>query len=600
MSLQPPFVLIDDARTDADALLFEGPRDILTCSRAEDVPATLTAIDAAVARGHYVAGYLAYELGYALEPRLAPLMPEGFKTPLIWMGVFAAPPRRLDQTALRSLIDDWGQMPADVTMDAPNVAHDDYLAHVEQVREHIRAGDVYQINYTFKQPFTLNGSALALYARLRNAQRAGFGTVIATGTRHILSLSPELFIETDGARVRTRPMKGTAPRAASPAQDTARQDWLRTDEKSCAENLMIVDLLRNDLGRICEVGSVTVEALFDVERYPTVHQMTSSITGRLKPATAIGDVVRALFPCGSVTGAPKVKAMEVIRTLETDPRGVYTGAVGYAGPTGTRLNVAIRTLDIDANGRNGPHLGELGIGSGVVFDSDAQAEWEECHLKARFLTDPPASFALLETLKWTADEGFALLELHLQRLRGSAAYFGYPFARGPIEAALDAAVARTTAKALRLRLTVDGWGTPQVDAQPLAKPEAERAWTFALAPDPVDVNSPFTYHKTTARAFYDNARTRLAAETGCDEAVFLNPEGEVTEGSFTNVFVARDGVLLTPPVSCGLLAGTLRADLLARGKAREAVLTPVDLQADGGVFLGNSVRGLVPAQFIVL
>lgn len=592
--LAPPFVLIDDAAsgrgTDHGALLFCAPKRIITCCQAQDVQTALSAIDDAVAAGQWVAGYCAFELGYALEPKLAPFLSQDPSAPLIWMGVFDAP-QTFNGDDVRTLMHSWSQAASTVTMGSADIEREAYLNHVAQVRAHIAAGDVYQINYTFKQPFTLSGDPLALYARLRRGQRAPHGAVIATGDRHILSLSPELFVACDGAHITTRPMKGTAPRAADPQHDEALQDWLGQDEKSRAENLMIVDLMRNDLSRIADVGSVRVSSLFEVETYPTVHQMTSTIEATLKSGTTIANTLRALFPCGSVTGAPKVKAMELIHSLEAGPRGVYTGAVGYAGVGGKAVfNVAIRTLDIDAQGQ-----GELGIGSGIVFDSDAEDEWDECHVKARFLTQPVPEFALLETLKWTRTDGFALLDRHLARLEKSAAYFSYPYNAEAVMEALNASVDKQDQDALRLRLTVDGWGRAVVEGQPLPRCDDTTQWRFAMAETPVDMHSPFVFHKTTNRAFYDDARAALEKKYGCDEVLFVNQNGELTEGSFTNVFIEKDGQLRTPSLSCGVLAGTLRAELIAQGQAMEAVLTNADLRGADRVYFGNSVRGLIPA-----
>lgn len=596
MNIAAPFVLFDDAHAnggpaEARMRLYATPLEVLQCHRAEDVADTLAQIDRALAKGLHVAGYLAYELGYLLEPKLASRLPSDLHGPLIWMGVFSTA-RTLTASEGAALMIDWAQEAHSVGVRATAMTRERYLANIETVREHIRAGDVYQINYTFKQTFDYSGSALSLYAALRDRQRASFGALVATGERHILSLSPELFIDVQDGVARTRPMKGTAPRAASVHDDAARRHWLSHDEKSKAENLMIVDLLRNDLSRIAQVGSVKVTDLFAVETYPTLHQMTSSIEAELRPGTSFAELVGALFPCGSVTGAPKVKAMEIIRALEDGPRGVYTGAVGYASAQdGLRFNVAIRTLELDGSGH-----GEMGIGSGIVYDSDGGEEWDECHLKARFLdgAEQPA-FELLETLKWDADEGFALLDRHLNRLAESAAYFCYPYDDNAVRGALDAAI-QGRGGAWRVRLTLDAHGHAVVETRPLEALGKNGVLRFALSDRTVDVDSPFTYHKTTRRAFYDDARAAVDTGLDADEVLFFNVHGELTEGSYTNVFVEKDGKLLTPPVSSGLLAGTLRQALLDSGRASESRLTAEDLNAPNRVYLGNSVRGLMRAE----
>ena len=582
MKIAAPFVLFDDARANGGMRLYSGPQKVISCTRPQDAQQTLAEIDQAVADGLHVAGYFAYEMGYALEDKLAHLCPADLDGPLIWMGVFKDV-QKLNATEAADLMHTWGQGAYTVGALHGDMTRDRYRLSVETVREHIRAGDVYQINYTFKQGFAYSGSPLALYAQLRRRQRARFGAVIHTGDRHILSLSPELFVETEGLTARTRPMKGTAARAPSASTDQERRHWLSHDEKSQAENLMIVDLLRNDLGRIAELGTVTVTDLFTVETYPTLHQMTSGIEANLRAGTALSGVMGALYPCGSVTGAPKVKAMEIISALEDGPRGVYTGSIGYASSGGARFNVAIRTLTLDADGH-----GEMGIGSGIVYDSISANEWDECHLKARFLSEDVPSFDLLETLKWTPSDGFDLLAHHLDRLAESAAYFGYAYEQDDVQAALDQAV-NGQSGAQRVRLTLDAQGQALAEALPLPSPADDAHMTYAVSEQIVDADSPFTYHKTTNRAFYDEARTSVEA----DEVLFLNAQGQLTEGSITNVFVEKDGQLLTPPVSCGLLGGTLRRDLVDGGRAVEAVLTLKDLAPPNRVYLGNSVRGLV-------
>jgi len=595
---QPPYVLIDDARSSTTAgggaIVFTDPLKVLTCQHPQEVALVLAQIDHALAAGHHVAGYMAYELGSALEPRLAAGMDRAQTGELIWMGVFDAP-HILDPGSF----DAWAQHPHHVGPMRTTLAHDDYIAQVEHIRARIRAGDVYQINHTFKQRFDFSGSALSLYAHLRRQQRARYGALIATGERHILSLSPELFVECSAATVRTRPMKGTAARAANPMHDQARMDWLCHDEKSRAENLMIVDLLRNDLGRIARLGSVTVTDLFSVETYPTLHQLTSGIEATLVQGTTFCDITNALFPCGSVTGAPKIKAQEIIRDLETEPRGVYTGAIGYASPGTTvgeatpgkvRFNVAIRTLVLADGG------GEMGIGSGIVYDSDPEQEWLECHLKARFLTAPQKPFDLLETLLWEPQHGYVRLARHLARLQSSARYFCYPYDETAVRRNLDQAIPTPAPAALKVRLRLGPDGTLTSQSQAIETPARTLPVRFTISELVIDPEDPFVYHKTTNRASLDAERARQQARTRCDEVVFFNGDGELTEGSISNVFVEKNGQLLTPPVSSGLLAGTLRAELIDTGRAVERVLHRTDLDTADAIHVGNSVRGLRPAR----
>ncbi len=585
------FALLDDGSGEGCWLL-ERPAAIIACDEADEVAASLAAIEVAVAGGITAAGFFTYELGYALEPVLRPLLPAGRPLPLLCVGLFTRA-QHLSRPAARRWLALRSGPPARVSLAAPSFDRDAYRAAFAAVRTLIGAGDVYQINLTFKQRLQLDGDPCALYLELQRRQRVGNGGLLAMAGRHILSLSPELFLHLKGGRVLVRPMKGTAGRGLTAAADRERAAWLAADEKSRAENLMIVDLLRNDLGRLAPIGGVRVSDLYSVETLRTLHQMTSGIEATLRPGVTLGELFAAIFPCGSVTGAPKIRAMQIIRALEREPRGVYTGAIGMIrrdeqGGLDLRLNVAIRTLSIDAEG-----AGELGIGSGVVFDSDAEREYDECLLKAHFLTQPAEPFALIETLRWDAAEGYALLERHLDRLAASARYFVIPCDRDEARRMLAAAAAGFAATAMRVRLSLDEEGELALTAGPLAPlPSVLR---YALSPQPQRSDDPFLYHKTTRRGAYEAELARLKAATGCDEVLFVNERGELSEGSWSNLFVRRGSVLLTPASGCGLLPGTLRAELLDAGEAIEAVLRPADLAGAGSVLLGNGVRGLMPA-----
>lgn len=588
-----PFVLIDDSRSPAgDAWLFENPVEIIACDDPAGAPQALERIAAAGTEGLHAAGFLSYELGYLLEPKLAPLLPGGRRQPLIWMGLFGEP-LRLDRAGIGQFLEALAGN-ADYTVEATgqSVAREPYLQAIGQIKNYIAAGDVYQINYTFHHRFRLSGDPISLYRDLRRRQPVAHGALLQGPDWHILSLSPELFVDIQGGRIAARPMKGTARRGATPAEDAEIAAWLRADGKSQAENLMITDLLRNDLSRIALVGSVQVPELFTVETYPTVHQMTSTIEAKLRPGIGFADVIRRLFPCGSVTGAPKIRAMEIIRELEEGPRGAYTGSVGMVAPNGDlRFNVAIRTLFVASGGE-----GEMGIGSGIVHDSDAAAEYEECLLKGRFLTAPDDGFELIETMRWSASDGFYLLDRHMARLEESARYFGIP-CDGPAIRALLAGTVRGLQGRQRIRLLLDRGGSANITATAIALSDPPAPVTYAMAAQAIDSRDPHRYHKTTRRQLLDGERTRLAAETGCDEVLFVNERGELTEGSYTNLFIEKDGWLLTPPLQCGLLDGTLRREMLeAGGQIEERVLFPQDLDTADAIWLGNSVRGLQPAR----
>ena len=587
-----PFVLIDDSLSPGgDAWLFEDPAEIVACDDPAGVEDALDRIARAGRDGLYAAGFMAYELGYLLEPKLAPLLPEGRRQPLIWMGLFGEP-RRLDREGIARFLDTQAQAEGHaVEGHGQTIEREQYLAAIGQVKDYIAAGDVYQINFTFHYRFRLTGDPVSLYRDLRRRQPVAHGALLRGPDWHLLSLSPELFVEIRDGRAVTRPMKGTAQRGATPAEDAEIAAWLRADEKSRAENLMITDLLRNDLSRIALIGSVCVRDLFTVETYPTVHQMTSTVEARLRPGVGFREIVQGLFPCGSVTGAPKIRAMEIIRELETRSRGAYTGSVGMVAPNGDlRFNVAIRTLFVGDDGE-----GEMGIGSGIVHDSDPAAEYEECLLKGRFLTAPHEGFQLIETMRWSRTDGFYLLERHLDRLENSARFFGISCDTGAVRALLADCVRGLTGKQ-RVRLLLDQDGGASATATAITLPDPPPVVRYAIAARSVDSRDRHRYHKTTRREVLDEERERLTAEAGCDEVLFVNERGELTEGSYCNIFVEKGGWLLTPPLSCGLLDGTLRRELLETGgQVEERVLYPRDLDEADAVWLGNSVRGLQPA-----
>jgi para-aminobenzoate synthetase/4-amino-4-deoxychorismate lyase len=445
-----------------------------------------------------------------------------------------------------------------------------YAHAFDQVKTLIASGDIYQANLSLRARFAFAGDPKALYRRLQAQSAAAHCAYVDEGDRQILSLSPELFFDLSADGVLTaRPMKGTA--------ESGGETVLAQSAKDRAENLMIVDLIRNDLGRIAEIGSVQARDLFRIETYPTLHAMVSTVTARLKPGAAIADILKALFPCGSITGAPKIRAMEVLRKLEDAPRGPYCGAIGFFAPDGAaRFNVAIRTMTL----RGGE--GVLGLGGGVVQDSTAAAEYAECQLKARFFETGRPKLALIETLKF--DGAFQRLERHLARMEGSARLFGFAFDEGRARAALTAAIENRSSVS-RVRLSLDEAGVFHAQAAPLGAPPAR--WNFRVSPRPIASADLLLRHKTSWRALQDEEAARL----DCDEAVFLNERGEVCEGGRSNIFLRRGGRLLTPALSCGLLPGCFRAELLEQGGCEEAVLYPSDLR--GEIYFGNSLRGLI-------
>lgn len=492
------------------------------------------------------------------------------------------------------------EAPAGIAEAQPSLDEAAYVAAVERICDYIAAGDCYQVNFTFPLHFAWFGDPLALYRALRRLQPARFGGVLRVPGATVLSLSPELFVRREGRRLVCRPMKGTAPRGATPVEDAARRQALQDSPKDRAENVMIVDLLRNDLGRIAPAGAVSVDALFAVEAYPTLFQLTSTVSADA-PGVPAAEVLRALFPCGSITGAPKVRAMQIIGELERTPRGLYTGSLGYAGPRGEFVsNVAIRTLVLDDDGR-----GTMGVGSGIVADSLPAAEYRECLLKASFLTRRDPGLQLIETLRLEAGR-YPRLERHLARLQRSAKAFGFACdldaVRDRLQGLADAPPGRgeydgnDEPGVQRVRLTLAWDGRIALTHAPLDTQVPDGGWTACWAAEPVASDDVLLRHKTTARARYDRELARLASLPGVFDALFVNERGELCEGARSNLFVRLDGRLLTPAAACGLLPGVLRGELLASGEASEAVLRPADLLRAEAVFLGNALRGLVAVR----
>ncbi len=592
-----PFVLLDDARAEgaAPARLFRDPVGTLVADSAADVPALLDALDAARMRGLHAAGYLAYEAGKGLTPAWrGPVSGQQHDdAPLGWFGLFEAV-ERIDAAAVPAQLPD----PASAWVGpvVPRVSRGDYLAAVERVLAYIRAGDIYQANFTFRADVPVLGDPLAVYARLRQTARAGYGGFIWTGDRTIASLSPELFFALRGREVMARPMKGTAARLDDPDADAAAARELAEDPKQRAENLMIVDLIRNDLSRVAIPGSVAVPDLFRVESFPTIHQLVSDVAARLADGMGAVDVLRAAFPCGSITGAPKVRAMEIIDELEEGARGLYTGSIGFIEAGGdAAFNVAIRTLVFPAvlpqsSLRDGPPWATLGLGSGIVADSEPAEEWRECLTKGEFVGAAGESFDLIETMFFDPVEGVQRLEGHLARMKASAQMLGFTFDRHGARNSLQSATFRLRSAA-RVRMRLAPSGALAVEVSPLPR-LAELPVPVAVRRAPMAAGDFRLTHKTSLRATYDAARH----ESGAAEVVFVDEPGFVTEGSWSNIFVERDGQLLTPPLALGLLPGVLRAELIDKGRAVESHLRIADLES--GFFIGNSLRGLIPARLV--
>ncbi|MEL7445389.1 MAG: aminodeoxychorismate synthase component I [Pseudomonadota bacterium] len=605
MGADTPFILLDDARESGGvpALFYENPREVFVAYRAEDVPTILAKAETARhENGRSLAGYIAYEAGLALEPKLAPLADArtGATGPLVWLGLFDHP-QEIDGKDIGPWLNARSEGDASIGPLDPQLSPGGYNAAFTALQEAIHAGDIYQANLTYPLAGSYRGCPVSLYTQLRSAASAGYGGMLFDGSHYLLSFSPELFVAlegvADGFRAKAKPMKGTRPRGADETSDAALAEDLATSVKDKAENLMIVDLMRNDLSRVAEAGSVQVDKPFAIESYPTVHQMVSTVRANLLPGKGAIDLVRAMFPCGSITGAPKIRAMELIDEVERDARGAYCGAIGRIDANGdAAFNVAIRTLRLTPI-ENGQGSAVLGVGSAIVADSDAIAERRECEVKAGFVRRSSAEhiapqFDLIETMRFAPEAGIELLEGHLARIKSSAAQLGFSFDRHAARNQIQALCFELEEPA-KVRLLLARSGATALETSQLPQPRDAPVTCVAL-PLPVDPSDWRLAHKTSDRSFYADARD-AAKSMRADEAIFVRDDGLVTEGTFTNVFVqAAEGMMLTPPLSLGLLPGVLRAALVDQGKAREAELTIKDFE--DGFLLGNSVRGLFPAK----
>ena len=564
------------------SLLFRAPERVLEARQPGEVAGVFAAVERMLSRGFFVAGYIAYEAGFALEPALADLasaLPR--EEPLVWLGCYRAPAVRVEAFPSGALVGAASPVSLQYTC-----TQETYERQVEIVRGLIASGETYQANLTMEALWHSDETPAALYERLLCAQPVAYAAMLHPEPDwHVLSLSPELFFRREGRCIWTRPMKGTTSPGMDAAENRAQAAWLRESEKDRAENVMIVDLLRSDLGRICEMGSVEVTKLFAVECYPTVLQMTSTVEGRLREELRYEDIFRALFPCGSIVGAPKIHTMRLLHGVERRRRGVYTGAIGYMAPHGAaEFNVAIRTVSL----RKGE--ARLGVGSGITSGSDPALEFAECLTKTMFLRRAPEPpFELIETL--LLEEGnYVLLEEHMERLAESAEYFDFAFDRGRVQHALTDAVGSSEGKRARVRLLLSKEGAVSYAVSALDG-DASGSVDLLLAGERTSADDRFLRHKTTHRGLYDSA-LREAQAHGAVDSLFRNTRDEVTEGGIHNVMAFVAGEWITPPLSSGVLPGVFRRHLLQRGRVIERVLLFNDLLRAEAIFVCNSVRGL--------
>jgi para-aminobenzoate synthetase/4-amino-4-deoxychorismate lyase len=561
------------------------PVGVLEARRPAEVPDVLSAAEAAASRGLWAAGFVAYEAAPGLDPvlRVHARDERGpfASMPLAWFALFEG---RQETTLPQPAPDAPAGDPRAWT---PSIDRGVYDAAIDRIHAAIAAGDTYQVNFTLRMLATVTGDPRGLYRDLCFAQRGRYAAYLDLGRYQVLSASPELFFRIDRERITTRPMKGTARRGRWPAEDETIRGELQRSVKDRAENAMIVDLLRNDLGRVARDGSVTWSDVFEAERFETVWQLTSTVHADLRPGTTLADLFRALFPSGSVTGAPKVRTMELIADLEDSERGVYCGTVGYLAPSGAagsaaRFNVAIRTVVCDTESGRATY----GVGGGITWDSRAVSEYDEVVAKARVLTARRPGFRLLESLLFEPDAGYRRLAEHLARLRASAAYFGFTYDEAAAVEALEQASASSRDRPTKVRLLLDRRGRIETGAAPLATSDAP----VRLAIDrdhPVDPADPMLFHKTTLRERYDEASLR---HPDADDVLLVNTRGEVTESTRANVAVRIDGRWSTPPMACGLLPGCERAARLRDGTLLERTITVEDVLDAEAVAVLSSVR----------
>lgn len=586
-------VLLETSRVDSEnkhSYLFRDPVQILSASTLDELPGLFQRLEAALANGFYAAGYVSYECGYHFQS-LTPVSLAPSELPLAWFGVYTQPSifehekESNESSSSSSIAGAFGNISSDPTNPiALTISEEGFCATVHRIKEYIQAGDTYQVNLTDRVNAEFNISSDEIFADLSNRQPVSYSAFLNVSDHQILSLSPELFFRVDRDRIVTRPMKGTMPRGLDSVEDDATALLLQNDEKNRAEHVMIVDLLRNDLGRICTMGSIRVEDLFSVEKYKTLFQMTSTVSGTLRDDTSYYEIFKSMFPSGSVTGAPKIRTMQIIHELEHRPRGVYTGAIGFIAPDRSSVfNVAIRTLVLK------DRQATMGVGGGIVADSDPMDEYRECLLKASFLNRTTPPFQLLETMLWDGEITF--LGLHLDRMEASASYFGFPWDRQSITAQLSKQSKQfSPGNQYRIRLLLDAEGETTITAAPYIshKPTGR----VRITSERTSSGDLFLRHKTTHRERYDRLYAQVHAD-GFDDVIFLNEREEVTEGAISNIFIMRAGVLLTPPLSSGILPGVYRRHLLESNETtQERVLTIQDLECAEDIFLCNSVRGM--------
>ncbi len=560
--------------TDDQWICLSDPCEVVSVSHIDNVVPELERIETAVnEQGLYAAGFISYEASPAYDSALRVHPASDF--PLLWFGLYP----KAEKMTLPALPDKITHIPGQWT---PSVSKAGYDEAIACVKAHIAQGNTYQVNYTFRLNATFSGDARSLFLELMAVQETKYAAYIDTGRFAVCSASPELFFSLNGEELRLRPMKGTAPRGMTLSEDKSQALQLHYSEKNRAENIMIVDMIRNDAGRIAVPGSVTVPKCFEVEKYPTVWQMTSTVTA--KTDASLCNIMAALFPCASITGAPKSSTMNIIANLETTPRNVYTGCIGLIAPERkARFSIAIRTVIADRETKQA----EYGVGGGIVWDSDTEGEYEECKIKARVLSESRPDFSLLESLLWEPETGYFLTDYHIRRMSDSAEYFDFPFDAENIREKLGE-ISRSfdKKKSYKVRLLLSKQGTVSCQSQPIDM-NLSAPVRIGLSLSPVNSGNPFLYHKTTYRQMYETAVKNCP---GADDVILYNERGEVTETTIANIVIQYKGKRITPPVRCGLLAGTFRAYLMDQGEIEEDIIPVAMLAKSEHIYVINSVR----------
>jgi para-aminobenzoate synthetase / 4-amino-4-deoxychorismate lyase len=589
LSREKHFVFLETNKLDSEnqfSYLFTNPLHIIECRNSDSVRPSIKKLERMLKKGYFAAGFISYEAGFVLEKVFNDKKVYDF--PLLWFGIFKKPVIFDHRKIKFNDTDDFADF--DISGIKPDISEKEYIKSIEKIKTYIEQGHTYQVNRTFKMDFSFKGSLEDLYLYLRKKQGVAYSAFIKFQETSILSFSPELFFRKKKFNIAVKPMKGTMPRGRFSGQDAKNARLLYNCPKNRSENIMIVDLLRNDLGRISKTGTVRVKKFFEIEKYESLWQMTSSVKAMVQPKVSLYEIFQSIFPSGSVTGAPKIRTMQIINELEKSPRRIYTGSIGFFTPKmDSVFNVAIRTLLLDIRGKKG----EMGVGSGIIYDSDPKNEYEECLLKAKFLTETQKSFKLIETILWEPVKGYPLLRLHMQRLSGSAEYFGYKYKKDSVIKALNNASKGFDKKQkYRVRLLLDKNGATEISYSALDLKNMDKP--IAISSKVVDSSDKWLYHKTTNRALYNSEYSKYKKK-GFFDVIFKNEKGQITEGAISNIFVVKNNIYYTPPIECGVLNGIYRRYLLnnRKIKIKEKAIYLEDLLSADVIVMTNAIRGMV-------